>query len=68
MNAPPRPGFHDVGAYARTHDLFQYPLPDGLRDGTRVRIAAFDHGFCTVKDKDGNVWKKVFMAALRFLG
>ena len=63
----PKPGFHVVGAYPRAHDLFQYPLPDGLREGTRVRITAFDQGFCTVKDKEGNVWERVFMAALRLL-
>jgi len=61
----PRPGFHDVGAYARAHQIFQYPLPDGLSEGARVRITAFDHGYCTVRDRAGNVWEKVFMAALR---
>lgn len=66
MNAKPRNGFHDIGAYAATHDIFQYPLPKGLAAGVRVRIIAFDHGSCTVKDKAGNVWPGgVFMAALR---
>jgi hypothetical protein len=55
MNTP-RPGFHDAGAYALAHDIFQYSLPEGLKAGTWVRITAFDHGYCTVKDKVGNVW------------
>ncbi len=63
----PRPGFHDPGNYALTEELFHYPLPKGLAKGTRVRILEFDHGFCRVKDKAGNVWERVFMAALRLV-
>lgn len=30
-------------------DSYHYPLPEGLKAGTRVKLVAFDHGYWTVE-------------------
>ena len=38
---------------------FSYALPKGLKEGTRVKLIAFDHGYWTV-EADGQQFENVF--------
>jgi hypothetical protein len=42
------------------HVPFGYPLPEGLPEGTTVKLLSFDHGYYRVSNSDGREFE-IFM-------
>lgn len=46
------------------HVAFGYPLPDGLLEGTTVKLLSFDHGYYRVNDPQGREFE-IFMMCVK---